>query len=204
VVEDILQQAAHAIVAVDSSISSQDRAAVNGHRGGVLWLTGLSGAGKSTLAMAAQAALFARDRQVAVLDGDNLRHGLNRDLGFSDADRAENIRRIAEVAKLMSDAGLIVLVSAISPRQHQRDHARTILGDAFHEIFVQADLATCEARDPKGLYKRARAGEIAGFTGISAPYEAPQAPQLTLDTSQHALSESVQSLIDYALRSFAA
>jgi adenylyl-sulfate kinase len=191
-------------VSVDSSVTPQDRAAVNGHRGGVLWLTGLSGAGKSTLAMAAQAALFARDRQVAVLDGDNLRHGLNRDLGFSDADRAENIRRIAEVAKLMSDAGLIVLVSAISPLQRQRDQARSILGDAFHEIFVQADLATCEARDPKGLYKRARAGEIAGFTGISAPYEAPQTPQLILDTAQRGLSESVQTLVDYALRSFAA
>lgn len=204
VVEEVLQQAANAVVAVDSSVSIQDRAAVNGHRGGVLWLTGLSGAGKSTLAMAAQAALFARDRQVTVLDGDNLRHGLNRDLGFSDADRAENIRRIAEVAKLMSDVGLIVLVSAISPLQRQREHARTILGDAFHEIFVQADLATCEARDPKGLYKRARAGEIAGFTGISAPYEAPQTPQLILDTAQRGLSESVQTLVDYALRSFAA
>jgi bifunctional enzyme CysN/CysC len=204
VIEEVLQQTTHAVVSVDSSVTPQDRAAVNGHRGGVLWLTGLSGAGKSTLAMAAQAALFARDRQVAVLDGDNLRHGLNRDLGFSDADRAENIRRIAEVAKLMSDAGLIVLVSAISPLQRQRDQARTILGDAFHEIFVQADLATCEARDPKGLYKRARAGEIAGFTGISAPYEAPQTPQLILDTAQRGLSESVQTLVDYALRSFAA
>lgn len=204
VIEEVLQQTTHAVVSVDSSVTPQDRAAVNGHRGGVLWLTGLSGAGKSTLAMAAQAALFARDRQVAVLDGDNLRHGLNRDLGFSDADRAENIRRIAEVAKLMSDAGLIVLVSAISPLQRQRDQARSILGDAFHEIFVQADLATCEARDPKGLYKRARAGEIAGFTGISAPYEAPRAPQLTLDTTQRGLSESVQTLVDYALRSFAA
>ncbi|MFN4276759.1 MAG: adenylyl-sulfate kinase [Ferrovibrio sp.] len=204
VIEDVLQQATPATVAVDSSVTGQDRAAVNGHRGGVLWLTGLSGAGKSTLAMAAQAALFARDRQVTVLDGDNLRHGLNRDLGFSDADRAENIRRIAEVAKLMSDAGLIVLVSAISPLQQQRDHARTIIGENFHEIFVQADLATCEARDPKGLYKRARAGEIAGFTGISAPYEAPRTPQLTLDTTQCALSETVQTLVDYALRSFAA
>lgn len=204
VIEEVLQQTTHAVVSVDSSVTPQDRAAVNGHRGGVLWLTGLSGAGKSTLAMAAQAALFARDRQVAVLDGDNLRHGLNRDLGFSDADRAENIRRIAEVAKLMSDAGLIVLVSAISPLQRQRDQARSILGDAFHEIFVQADLATCEARDPKGLYKRARAGEIAGFTGISASYEAPRAPQLTLDTTQRGLSESVQTLVDYALRSFAA
>lgn len=204
VVEDVLQQAAPAIATVDSSVTPQDRAAVNGHRGGVLWLTGLSGAGKSTLAMAAQAALFARGRQVAVLDGDNLRHGLNSDLGFSDADRAENIRRIAEVAKLMSDAGLIVLVSAISPRQQQRDHARTIVGDGFHEIFVRADLAICEMRDPKGLYKRARAGEIAGFTGISAPYEAPDVAQLVLDTTQHTLSESAQTLVDYALRSFAA
>jgi bifunctional enzyme CysN/CysC len=204
VVEDVLQQAAHAVVAVDSSVTAQDRAAVNGHRGGVLWLTGLSGAGKSTLAMAAQAALFARGRQVVVLDGDNLRQGLNRDLGFSDADRAENIRRIAEVAKLMADAGLIVLVSAISPLQRQRDAARAIIGPDFHEVFVRADLATCEARDPKGLYKRARAGEIAGFTGISAPYEAPQAAQLTLDTTQRALSESVETLVDYALRGLAA
>ncbi|WP_300304139.1 adenylyl-sulfate kinase [Ferrovibrio sp.] len=204
VIEEVLQQAAHAIVAVDSSVTARDRVAVNGHRGGVLWLTGLSGAGKSTLAMAAQSALFARGRQVAVLDGDNLRHGLNRDLGFSDADRAENLRRIAEVAKLMAENGQIVLVSAISPLQQQRDHARTIIGADFHEIFVQADLATCESRDPKGLYKRARAGEIAGFTGISAPYEAPRAARLILDTNRHPLSETVETLVDYALRSFAA
>src|SRR5690606_30893433 len=181
IVEDA-QQVANDIVLVDSTVTPADRARVNGHRGGVLWLTGLSGAGKSSLAMPAQADLFARGRQVAVLDGDNLRHGLNRDLGFSDEDRLENIRRLAEVASLMARNGMIVIVSAISPLQQHRDLARTILGADFHEIYIRADLAVCEARDPKGLYKRARAGEIAHFTGISAPYEAPSNPALIVDT----------------------
>jgi bifunctional enzyme CysN/CysC len=196
--------AANDIVAVDSSVSSAERAVQNGHRGGVLWLTGLSGAGKSTIAMAVQRLLFARGQQVAVLDGDNLRHGLNRDLGFNDADRTENIRRLAEVARLMADNGLIVLVSAISPLRQQRALARAIVGADFHEIHVQADLATCEARDPKGLYQRARAGEIAQFTGISAPYELPERAELTLDTARIALSGSAQSLVDYVLQCFAA
>ncbi|MFC3675106.1 adenylyl-sulfate kinase [Ferrovibrio xuzhouensis] len=195
---------AHDIVAVDSSVTAADRARLNGHRGGVLWLTGLSGAGKSTLAMATQRALFAQGKQITVLDGDNLRRGLNRDLGFSEADRAENIRRLAEVAKLMADTGMIVIVSAISPLQAHRDTARQIIGAGFHEVHVRADLASCESRDPKGLYKRARAGEIAAFTGISAPYEAPVAAQLTIDTTRLSVSDAGETLLDYATRYFAA
>lgn len=197
------QQVANDIVAVDSSVTTDERATLNGHRGGVLWLTGLSGAGKSTVAMTAQRALFGRGRQVTVLDGDNLRHGINRDLGFSDADRAENIRRIAEVAKLMAESGQIVLVSAISPLRVHRDLARSIVGGGFREIFVQADLATCEARDPKGLYKRARNGEIAQFTGVSAPYEAPPRADLVLDTAKQGLAQTAADLVHFAEDAFA-
>lgn len=195
---------AHDIVAVDSTISAADRARLNGHRGGVLWFTGLSGAGKSTLAMATQGALFAQGRQVTVLDGDNLRHGLNADLGFSAADRSENLRRIAETAKLMADAGMIVIVSAISPLAVHRELAAGILGGHFHEVYIRADLEACEARDPKGLYRRARAGEIAEFTGISAPYEAPRQPALTIDTTRLSLQDARENLLDYASRSFTA
>lgn len=197
------QQVANDVVAVDSSVTAEERSTANGHRGGVLWLTGLSGAGKSTVAMAAQRALFSRGRQVTVLDGDNLRHGINRDLGFSDADRAENIRRIAEVAKLMADSGQIVFVSAISPLRVHRDLARGIVGTGFREIYVQADLAVCESRDPKGLYKRARAGEIAQFTGVSAPYEAPPRADLVLDTGKHSLAQTATDLVHYAEDAFA-
>src|SRR5690606_9242702 len=163
-----------------------------------LWLTGLSGSGKSTLAMAAQTSLFNRGRQVAVLDGDNLRLGLNSDLGFSSEDRLENIRRLAEVAGLMAQNGMIVLVSAITPLQQHRDLARAIIGQPFHEIHISANLATCEARDPKGLYKRARSGAIAQFTGITAPYEAPVRPSLRIDTSTTPLHQAVTHLVDYA------
>lgn len=201
-VEQVAPNVSGDIVAVGSSVAPADRARVNGHRGGVLWLTGLSGAGKSTLAMAAQSALFSRGRQVAVLDGDNLRHGLNRDLGFTAEDRAENIRRLAEVAGLMAQNGLIVLVSAISPLQQHRDLARGIIGADFHEIHVHADVATCEARDPKGLYKRARTGEIAQFTGISAPYEPPPRPALVIETARVSLREAAETLLDFAERSF--
>jgi bifunctional enzyme CysN/CysC len=198
VIESVAPRAAaNDIVRVDSSVTAQERTEANGHRGGVLWLTGLSGAGKSTIAMAVQRQLFSRGRHVVVLDGDNLRHGLNRDLGFSDVDRSENIRRMAEVAKLMAENGSIVLVSAISPLQQQRDMARGIIGQDFREIYAQADLATCEARDPKGLYKRARAGEIANFTGISAPYETPARADLVLDTARP-LSLVAADLVDYA------
>jgi bifunctional enzyme CysN/CysC len=191
------QSVTNNIVAVSQSVTAADRARANGHRGGVAWLTGLSGAGKSTLAMAAQRELFNRGRQVVVLDGDNLRHGLNRDLGFSAADRLENIRRIAEVAKLMANAGQIVIVSAISPLKRHRDLARSIIGADFHEIHVHADLATCESRDPKGLYERARAGKIAEFTGISAPYEIPAQPALAIDTATLPLQDAGSLLINY-------
>ncbi len=190
------------ITHVDASVAASDRALLNGHRGGVLWLTGLSAAGKSTVAMAAMRQLFARGRQVYVLDGDNVRHGLNRDLGFTPEARTENIRRLAETAKLMADAGLIVMVAAISPAQADRDHARGIIGPGFHEIFVSADLDTCRTRDPKGLYKRALAGEIANFTGVSAPYEVPRQADLVLDTSTLAAPQAAQLLVDYADRQF--
>jgi len=196
------QQVANDVIAVDSSVTAAERSQLNGHRGGVLWLTGLSGAGKSTVAMAAQRTLFGRGRQVAVLDGDNLRHGINRDLGFSDADRAENIRRIAEVARLMAESGQIVFVSAISPLRVHRDLARGIIGSGFREIYVQADLATCEARDPKGLYKRARNGEIAQFTGVSAPYEAPPRADLVLNTAGQGLAQTAADLVHFAEDAF--
>src|SRR5262249_51816128 len=156
------------------------RAARNGHRGGVVWLTGLSGAGKSTLAMATEALLFQKGYQVFVLDGDNLRHGLNVDLGFSAEDRRENIRRVGEVAALFAEAGQVVITAFISPFRADRDLARAAAqrregAAGFHEIFVRCDLNTLEKRDPKGLYRRARAGEIAEFTGVSAPYEEPLA-----------------------------
>lgn len=189
---------------VDASVTQAERAKLNGHRGGVLWLTGLSAAGKSTVAMTAMRQLFARGRQVYVLDGDNVRHGLNRDLGFTPEARAENIRRLAETAKLMADAGLIVMVAAISPSQSDRDQARAIIGDSFHEVFVSADLATCRDRDPKGLYKRAFAGEIANFTGVSAPYEAPRRPDLVIDTGTLAATQAAQLLFEYAERQFSA
>ncbi|MCW0236121.1 MAG: adenylyl-sulfate kinase [Ferrovibrio sp.] len=196
VIESAATRVSTDITTVDTSVTVQERIEMNGHRGGVVWMTGLSGAGKSTIAMATQRLLFTRGRHVAVLDGDNLRHGLNRDLGFTDADRMENIRRLAEVAKLMAVNGSLVLVSAISPLQKFRDMARGIIGDDFREIYVKADLATCESRDPKGLYRRARSGEIKNFTGISAPYEAPTQPDLTLDTSKP-LSLAVTILVEY-------
>lgn len=188
---------------VDASVSQADRAQLNGHRGGVLWLTGLSAAGKSTVAMAAMRQLFNRGRQVYVLDGDNVRHGLNRDLGFTPEARTENIRRLAEAARLMADAGLIVLVAAISPSQADRDQARGIIGEGFREIFVSADISVCQQRDPKGLYKRALAGEIANFTGVSAPYEAPRQADLVVDTGTLPPIQAAQILIEYAERQFA-
>jgi len=178
------------------TIGSAARAAANGHRGAVLWLTGLSGSGKSTLAGAAEHRLFQRGRQIVVLDGDTLRQGLNNDLGFSPEARAENIRRTAEVAKLLAETGLIVLVSLISPWRADRDKARRIVGDNFAEIYVKADLETCKARDPKGLYKKALRGEIKNFTGIDQPYEAPETPELVIDTAQLTEEQALQRLLD--------
>ncbi|KXV55351.1 NodQ bifunctional enzyme [Acetobacter tropicalis] len=177
-----------------STVTLQDRERAKGHRGGVFWLTGLSGAGKSTLARGAEAALFASGLDVTVLDGDTLRSGLCKDLGFSEADRTENVRRAAEVARILRDAGEIVLVALISPLQSDRALARQVIGDGFAEIFVDADLTTCEQRDPKGLYAAARSGKITGFTGIDAPYEAPQSPALHLKTSSGTAESVVKTL----------
>ena len=188
------------ITAVDHAVSGDERARRIGHRGGVIWFTGLSGAGKSTIAQATEHALFQRGYQVYVLDGDNVRGGLNANLGFSPEDRAENIRRVGEAAALFADAGVLVITAFISPYRADRDRARAaaerLLGaDAFQEIHIEADLAICEARDPKGLYKRARSGEIRDFTGISAPYEAPDNPDLVIDTGENSVEVCVDLVI---------
>ncbi|APX86708.1 adenylyl-sulfate kinase [Methylorubrum extorquens] len=167
-----------------------------GQRPAIAWMTGLSGAGKSTIADAVDRALTEAGRSTMVLDGDNLRQGLNRDLGFTAADRIENIRRAAEAARLMAEAGLVVIVSLISPFRAERADARAIVGDIpFLEVFIDTPLSVCEARDPKGLYDQARAGKIPNFTGISAPYEAPTEPDLALQTRDQAVADSAQPLI---------
>jgi len=180
-----------------TSIDAGARGAALGQTPCVLWLTGLSGAGKSTIADRVEAALHARGRHTYLLDGDNVRHGLNRDLGFTDADRVENIRRVAEVARLMADAGLIVLVSFISPFASERAMARSLFAPgSFLEVFVDAPLAVAEARDPKGLYAKARRGELANFTGIDSPYEPPQAPELRIDTATLSADEAAAAVLD--------
>lgn len=190
------------ITAVRHQVSRMDRWHANGHKGGVLWFTGLSGAGKTTLALETEKRLFERGWRAYVLDGDNVRHGLSADLGFSPEDREENIRRIGEVAALFAEAGLIVISAFISPYRKDRRIARDAAGDAFHEIFVDASLAICESRDPKGLYEKARRGEIPDFTGISAPYEIPERAELTVDTDRFSVAESVGVLEDYAVKVF--
>ena len=162
-------------------VSADDRRKMLGHGGAILWLTGLSGSGKSTVARLAEKKLVERGVLAYVLDGDNVRHGLNADLGFGDKDRTENIRRIAEVAKLMADAGVVVLTAFISPFRADRARARSIaIEGTFFEVHVATPLEECERRDPKGLYKKARAGEIADFTGLTSPYEAPESPELVI------------------------
>jgi adenylylsulfate kinase len=177
-------------------VGRPEREALLAQRGATIWLTGLSGSGKSTIAVATEAELVARGKLAYVLDGDNVRHGLNKNLGFSPADRTENIRRIAEVAKLFTDCGVLAFTSFISPYRADRAAARALFapGD-FLEVYVAADVPTCEGRDPKGLYKQARAGKIPEFTGISAPYEEPEAPELVLDTARQSVEESVRALI---------
>lgn len=178
------------------TMNKQARAKAMGQKPVVVWFTGLSGSGKSTVANAVESRLFQQGHRTYLLDGDNVRHGLNRDLGFTEADRVENIRRFGEVAKLFADAGLIVLVSVISPFQGERDMVRDLLDDGeFIEVFVDASLATCEARDPKGLYARARKGEIQNFTGIDSPYEAPLNPELVLDTDKLSPDEAADQVI---------
>ncbi|PAF31918.1 adenylyl-sulfate kinase [Paenibacillus sp. 7516] len=181
-----------------SSLSRNARELHNGHRSRALWFTGLSGAGKSSLAFALEQHLHDRGVHCYVLDGDNVRHGLNRDLGFTSEDRQENLRRIGEVAKLMVDAGLLVLSAFISPHAQDREMVRQLFKpEDFIEIYVQCSIEECERRDPKGLYKKARSGDIPHFTGISAPYDVPEDPSLIIDTEQLPLDEAVQKIVQY-------
>ena len=182
----------------EGSVTPQERHANMGQKGVTLWMTGLSGSGKSTVAVALEQVLLQRGKHAYRLDGDNIRMGLNKNLGFSPEDRTENIRRIGEVAKLFTSAGILTLTAFISPYREDRNAVRAILEDGeFIEVLVDASLETCEERDPKGLYKKARAGEIKGFTGIDAPYEAPEKPELTLDSDGKGIEELAQEVIDY-------
>ncbi|MEQ1888685.1 MAG: adenylyl-sulfate kinase [Alphaproteobacteria bacterium] len=198
----LITQRSTNIVKVEQGVSDDERARMNGHRGGVIWFTGLSGAGKSTLSVELERRLFEKGYSVYVLDGDNIRFGLNANLGFSPEDRSENIRRVGEVAVLFARAGMIALTAFISPYRSDRDRARAAAPDRFHEIYVQADVQTCEGRDPKGLYEKARRGEIKEFTGISAPYEEPETAELVVDTARFSIEECVAQLIAYIEANF--
>ena len=195
------EQRATNIVWHQGAVNREDRQRLNGHRGCTVWLTGLSGAGKSTIAVDLEKRLLERGVRTYILDGDNVRHGLNKNLGFSPEDRTENIRRIGEVAKLFTDAGMVALTAFISPYRADRDQVRGLMaaGD-FIEVFVDCPVDVCEERDVKGLYKKARAGEIKEFTGVSAPYEAPLRPELTLDTSAQSVEESAKQILAYLER----
>lgn len=186
------------IVRATGNVDAATRRAVTGHGAATLWFTGLSGSGKSTLAYATEVALVDRGVNAYVLDGDNVRFGLNADLGFSPEDRAENIRRVGHVARLMVDAGVVVLSSFISPYRADRQAVRDLHGDGqFVEVHVDTPLEVCEARDVKGLYEKARAGKIEDFSGISAPYEAPESPELRIDTSQRSIDDCVADVVDH-------
>ncbi|HLR61984.1 MAG TPA: adenylyl-sulfate kinase [Lentibacillus sp.] len=186
------------IVWHDSKVTKENRRQLNNHKSAVIWFTGLSGSGKSTISVELEKELYNQGVRTYRLDGDNIRHGLNKNLGFSPEDRKENIRRIGEVSKLMVEAGLFTLSAFISPYREDRDDVRELMEDGeFIEIFVDASVETCESRDPKGLYKKARAGEIKGFTGIDAPYEAPVNPEVTVDTDKQSLEESVETIVSY-------
>jgi len=186
------------IIYHQASVTRQRRNKLNNHRSIVLWFTGLSGSGKSTLAHALEEKLFQKGCRTFVLDGDNVRHGLNSNLDFSDHGRTENIRRISEVSKLMLESGLIVMTAFISPFIKDRDEARKLISsDDFIEIYCNASLETCESRDVKGLYKKARAGEITNYTGIDSPYEAPENPELTIDTDNQSLEGSVSIILSF-------
>jgi bifunctional enzyme CysN/CysC len=181
-----------------TAVDKNRRSALKGQKPCVLWLTGLSGSGKSTIANLVEQALSAEGRHTFILDGDNVRHGLNSDLGFSPEDRIENIRRVSEVSRLMVDAGLIIIVCLISPFQSERARAQRIIGtNEFVEIYIDTPLAECERRDPKGLYRRARAGEIRGMTGVDAPYEAPDQPQLHIKTMNQAPEDSAVIILQW-------
>jgi adenylyl-sulfate kinase len=179
-------------------VDKEARTAAHGHRGAVLWFTGLSGSGKSTIGHRVERMLIERGAFAYVLDGDNVRHGLNSDLGFTAEERVENIRRIGEVAKLFADAGALVVSAFISPYRKDRGRIRGLMPEGeFIEVFVDTPLEICEARDPKGLYKKARAGEIANFTGLDAPYEAPQRPEVHLETATLSIDEAAEQVIRY-------
>lgn len=183
-----------------SSVLCSDRNLLNGHRSALLWFTGLSGSGKSTLAHAVEARLFKMGVRAYVLDGDNIRSGLNKDLGLGPEDRKENIRRIAEVAKIMVDAGILVFAAFIAPYRESRRFVRVLMEKvAYYECYVKCPLETCEVRDPKNLYKRARAGEIKNMTGIGSPYEEPENPDLIIETNRLSLEQSVEQVIDFLI-----
>ena len=189
------------IVWHNQSITKEKRLTLLNQKPCILWFTGLSGSGKSTIANAVELELFKRGRKTYLLDGDNVRHGLNKDLGFSEQDRIENIRRIGEVAKLFVDSGLIVLTAFISPFKSDRQIARSLVKyDEFIEVFIDTPLEVCEQRDPKGLYKKARDGAIKNFTGISSPYEAPVEPQIHIKTDEHSIQECVDIVINYLIK----
>jgi adenylylsulfate kinase len=192
------EQKATNIVWHRGAVTRADREQLNGHRGCVVWLTGLSGSGKSTIAVELEKQLWSSGVRAFILDGDNVRHGLNKNLGFSPADRTENIRRIGEVAKLFTEAGMIALTAFISPYRADRDQVRAIMqpGD-FVEVLVDCPLEVCEQRDVKGLYQKARAGQIPEFTGISAPYEEPLSPELTIRTATQSVQESAAQILAY-------
>jgi adenylylsulfate kinase len=182
----------------DQSITPSDREKKNGHKSAVLWFTGLSASGKSVIAMACQQELFNRGYQVTVLDGDNVRHGLNSGLGFSDEDRNENLRRVAEAAKLFAESGMIVLTSFISPFRKNRDYAQSIVTPLnFFKVYIKVSLDTAENRDPKGLYKMAREGKIKDFTGIDSPYEEPLSADIIIENDQHSIAEGVDQIIKF-------
>ena len=179
-------------------VDRKARESLNGHEGKVIWFTGLSGSGKSTVANALEQVLHQRGVRTYILDGDNVRHGLNKDLGFTDADRVENIRRIAEVSRLMVDAGIVVLTSFISPFRSERDMARGLFDtNEFIEVYVNVPLEVAEDRDPKGLYKKARRGELPNFTGIDSDYEAPENPELDIDTAVDTVEVCVERILAY-------
>ncbi len=179
-------------------ITKEDRVKLLNQKGVTIWLTGLSGSGKSTIAVELEHALIENRHQAYILDGDNIRHGLNKNLGFSPEDRTENIRRIGEVAKLFTEAGIITITAFISPYREDRDAVRRLLNDGeFIEVHVKCPLDVCEERDTKGLYKKARAGEVKDFTGISAPYEEPLNPELTIDSSKLTVEESTRVVLNY-------
>lgn len=191
------QQKATNIVWHQENVTKEDREKLLGQRGVLLWFTGLSGSGKSTVANSVAQKLHEEGKLTYLLDGDNVRHGLNKDLGFSIEDRKENIRRIGEVAKLFVDAGVITLASFIAPLKEDRQLVRELLGKSFIEIFVDCSLEECEKRDPKSLYKKARNGEIKEFTGISSPYEKPENPEIHLTTDNETLEESAEIVLSY-------